>query len=595
MSAVDGTAAAPVDPVLTIRGLRARFATYEAEVARIDVEIGRSTDEMDRLAREDPVSDRIDEVARMGQARIHEIKDIEIAVAQIAEEFGRVPQPLTQPDAADAHASLGADLSEALMKLQRAPEARTADLRRLLAARLPNFATALSRHAGRFSSVIGAAFAVFGMVYSVLFYWVFDIQVLNYVNSLGDFLLMGVAHATIAIVMVATTAGFFWWRAEKIRRAAGSAETSLELLAELMREVDRRRRNPLRVLPRLAVVVLAALLFIVGINVMFLHLPGGLSTVYTRNGPVEHGVKLLGTVANYAFLLRFDRSSEHSFFVAGSTPIVLRAEELRCVVPESEGLAPASANPSCDRGPPSSPPGDRVTVRVEGDVPSSWRHFARETMACDPMDEIDWDRRTSEQMIVSTPLFVDGRWDALDRQANVRHTGPVAGCDANWAFDCMTEELRTRLDGMLSAGADIESIGIAGFASPTGLPEQNLLLSLYRAGATACLVADQVDDGERGMCTDASLVTRLVGGGHPGGVLTYTPRTGAKTVELHLHAMGEGRRPPDFIGKDGDASDRRVLAIACRSRTGVANSRPIHASNYSPSSAAPQEVLNVQR
>jgi hypothetical protein len=198
-------------------------------------------------------------------------------------------------------------------------------------------------------------------------------------------------------------------------------------------------------------------------------------------------------------------------------------------------------------------------------------------------------------MIVSTPLFADGRWDALDRQGNFRHTGSIAGCGEDWAFDCMREDLRSRLDDMLSAGANIESIGIAGFASPTGLPENNLLLSLYRAEAAACLVADQVEDGERELCTDAAFVTRLIGRGNAGGVLTYTPQAGARPIALHLHAMGEGSRPPDYIGKDGDVSDRRVLAIACRSRTGASQSGPITASNYSSAPSAPEEVLNVQR
>jgi hypothetical protein len=595
MSPVDGLPGTPVYTPQVEQDLRSRFTNCATALAKLDVAIGISTSEMSRLARQDPVSERICDIARKGQEKLGKLKELEAAIAQIAEEFQVMPHPRIQTDPAANHARLGADLSEALMKARRLPEVHTADLRRLLTARLPNFAAALSKHAARFSSVVGVAFAVFGMVYSVLYYWVFDIQVLNYVNSLGDFVLMGIAHATIAIVMVAITAGFFWWRAERVRRAAAAAETSLDELAALVREVDRRRRKPLRVLPQMAAVVLLALLIIIGGNAAFLYLPGGLSTVYTRSGSVQHDVKLLGTVANYAFLLRFERDSEHGLVLSSGTPVVLRAEELRCVVPVSDGVKLLEAADSCDLNGPRPTSGERVVVRVEGDSPTSWRHFARDTMACDPVDEIDWDRRTSEKMIVSTPLFVDGRWNALDRRANLRHTGATAGCGEDWKFECMREELRTRLDDMLSAGAGVESIGIAGFASPTGLPEENLLLSLYRAEATACLVADQVDDGERGMCTDVAFVTRLIGRGNQGGALTYTSHEGAKPIALHLHAMGEGRQPPDYIGKDGDASDRRVLAIACRSRTGATQPRPVTASNYSSAPPASQEILDVQR
>lgn len=575
----------------TIERLQQRIREASTKVDNVESTVRISTAEMYQFAVDDPVSAEIDQAAEAAGRALDNGKALMREIEAISNDAVGFLGTQSYRQHAESLISIAADASEIATRLDDLHRRTTQRLRQLLAARTPDFLASIREHLTRFSSVAGATFAIFGMVYTVVFYLAFDISVLDYVNSLTDFLLMGVAHATGVLIIVAAVAGLFVARAELLRRAARSRQTDFVKLAKLVRVLDQRRRQPIRVLPMLAVIVITALFGAAYINAGYLANGDERSTVYIRSGSTLPDSKVLGTVANYVFVLRFNDRNELSLPHDSGTPIVLRADEVRCVMRQSAPGAAAAVPDSCVGKGGTTEPQRQVLVRVDGESLTSWRRFARDKMACEPADNVDWDRRLSDTMITSTPLFSDGRWDELDAHANRKYSIVPEGCESDWSFDCMKSALRARLSGMATAGASrVESFGIAGFASATGTPEGNLMLSQLRAGAVACLLADQVPDHERHRCGELEYVSRLVLSDR--GALTFTPLPGTNPIGLHLHAMGEGHRLPDYVGSHGDASDRRVLAIACGSRSGA---RPVtvSASNDSSAIPAPQKILDV--
>ncbi len=569
LSDAASTPSTPRGSAEAVDSLVMRHASVVDKINTLEVTVDAAATGMLEYALLDPVPLEINQAAKEVDERLLVCDQLEKELYLIADEQSQLLLSTSDIVINSKLVLLGNNLSESAMRLRQLQPRHTAAIRRLLAARVPDFLTAVRERLPRFSSVVGAAFAVFGLAYTVVFYLFFDIPVLNYVTSLTDFLLVGVAHATIVVIIIAIAAFFFWLRAEYARRVAMSIESTMVKVAETVRSIDLRRRQPLRVLPPLASVVIASLFGIAFVDARLRTNPSELSTIHTRSGSALVDSKVLGTVANYAFVFRRDSSATGLLPSELGTSVVLRADEVRCVAPQVV-LGGRPTPPESCRGQlaesAATPP---FIVRVVGESATSWRWFAREKLACEPADDIDWDRQISDEMIMSSPLFVDHRWNELDSQANRKYSIAIEGCEPGWPFGCMRASMRERLSKMITTGGErIRSVAIAGSASSTGPPERNLRLSHFRAAALACLIADQVPDGERDRCTDAGYVSRLVFADEES--LTFTPDSGGKPVVMHLHALGERQPIPAYVGADGDASERRVIAIACRARTSPA-------------------------